>query len=374
MKPQKITALTEAIFGDKPTIDTEAGVIRGVKILGRVSKNGREYSDGALAEAARQYEGAKVNLNHPGKKDGNSERPFEAGIAWLENVSIRPEGVYGDMPYLKSHPQSGVLVEAAQRNPSRFGLSHNAEGSMVKKNGKNVVESISRVHSVDIVQNPATNQGLFESCDPEPLDTEKPVKTQVKLKEFVAAIDAKAALKSKLVKLFEMDEMAAMGDYPTDSAPAEMSADDQAIEAIVALVRAALKEGDPDKAGMAIKALGKIIAPEAPAPAPEAPSGDAAAEAAAESVKVEKAKTDAATELLEAAGIKVDQSKVKALVALHGQTSDRKALVESWRPAAATPAKPAKPAFLRPITEGVGEFPADNKSFLSAIGAKAVKV
>lgn len=56
-----------------------------------------------------------------------------------------------------------MIVEAAQRNPRRFGLSHHAEGRVVQRQGKSVVESIESVKSVDLVQSPATNQGLFES-------------------------------------------------------------------------------------------------------------------------------------------------------------------------------------------------------------------
>src|SRR5581483_9249417 len=46
-------------------VDREAGVVRGVKILGLESRNGRTYLPAALAGSIRLYEGAKVNVNHP---------------------------------------------------------------------------------------------------------------------------------------------------------------------------------------------------------------------------------------------------------------------------------------------------------------------
>lgn len=148
----------------RSSVDRDAGVIRSVKILGRESKNGRTYSDKALNEAARQYEGCDVNVNHPDRSKPNSERRIEDGIGWLESVRVERDGVYGDLHYLKEHPSAGLVVEAAERKSNRFGLSHNAQGTVHKVNGKNVVESIDRVLSVDLVQNPATNAGLFESA------------------------------------------------------------------------------------------------------------------------------------------------------------------------------------------------------------------
>jgi hypothetical protein len=158
-----LTPLLEITFSDRHTVDREAGVIRGVKVLGRESRNGREYSDRALHEAAQLYEGIGVNLNHPDRKETNRERPVEAGFGWLAAARVEADGVYADLHYLRSHAQAAVLIEAAERNPKRFGLSHNAEGKVARRDGKTIVESIEKVRSVDVVQNPATNSGLFES-------------------------------------------------------------------------------------------------------------------------------------------------------------------------------------------------------------------
>src|SRR4029079_5122261 len=83
-----LTPLLELTFSDRHTVDRDAGVIRGVKVLGRESRNGREYSDRALHEAARLYDGIGVNLNHPDRCEPNPVRPVEAGFGWLEAVEV----------------------------------------------------------------------------------------------------------------------------------------------------------------------------------------------------------------------------------------------------------------------------------------------
>ena len=56
-------------------VDREKGVIHGVKLLGAVSKKGREYPQAVMARALPMYEGLRVNVDHvdPG------QRPQPAG-------------------------------------------------------------------------------------------------------------------------------------------------------------------------------------------------------------------------------------------------------------------------------------------------------
>lgn len=44
-----------------------AGIIKGVKILGLVSKNGRRYRPDALKAALPLYENCQVNIDHTAK-------------------------------------------------------------------------------------------------------------------------------------------------------------------------------------------------------------------------------------------------------------------------------------------------------------------
>ncbi len=71
-------------------VDREAGIIRGVKLLGLALRNGRRYRESALVDAASLYEGAKVNINHP-KGHPLSPRDYQdrLGVVSRRRVSRR---------------------------------------------------------------------------------------------------------------------------------------------------------------------------------------------------------------------------------------------------------------------------------------------
>lgn len=159
--------ITEHTFSDETLqVDESAGVIYNVRILGRQSVNGREYSDRALEDAARLYSGADIYIDHlRDKKPGSVDRGLLEGFGVMNNPRRHGDEVRGDLHYLKSHEAAGPIVERAKRFPKSFGLSHDAEGSMGKaktREGKDVVESLTAVRSIDLVKRPATNRGLFE--------------------------------------------------------------------------------------------------------------------------------------------------------------------------------------------------------------------
>ena len=78
-------------------VDRAAGRIRGVKVLGLESRNGRTYLPEALAQAVPLYEGAKVNVNHP-KGGPQSPRDYQDRIGAIRNVALRPgEGLFADL-------------------------------------------------------------------------------------------------------------------------------------------------------------------------------------------------------------------------------------------------------------------------------------
>lgn len=144
-------------------VDRERGVISGVKVLGTTSSNGRRYLPEAIRDAAHLYEGASVRIDHP--DDPEDQRSSDSVLGWLRDVRIGDDGsLYADLHYLQSHPFAKRLVEAAERNPRLLGLSHNASGDTdVDRDGTVVVHSITEVRSVDLVADPATTRGLFES-------------------------------------------------------------------------------------------------------------------------------------------------------------------------------------------------------------------
>ncbi|MCH8043046.1 MAG: hypothetical protein IID44_04945 [Planctomycetes bacterium] len=144
-------------------IDREAGIVRDVRICGLKSRNGRTYTAAALRDARPLYEGVKVFIDHPDHRTPNAERKFDDLFATLRNVRMTDNGLRGDLHYLTSHPKAEQFAEAVEKMSSRFGLSHNIEAELSRRDGKTLVEKIIDVRSVDLVTDPATSAGLFES-------------------------------------------------------------------------------------------------------------------------------------------------------------------------------------------------------------------
>lgn len=141
-------------------VDKAAGIVRGVRILGRVSKNGREYTREAVHNAIPLYENRAVNTDHP--SGGRDDRSVSDRIGWLAGVhQVGDGGLKGNLHLILSHPTTGQVLEMAERAPHLLGLSHNAEGRIAQRDGKNIVEEIVRVRSVDLVADPATASSLF---------------------------------------------------------------------------------------------------------------------------------------------------------------------------------------------------------------------
>ncbi|HBO44673.1 MAG TPA: hypothetical protein DD670_12225 [Planctomycetaceae bacterium] len=144
-------------------VDRPAGVLRSVKVLGLRSRNGRMYLDEALRRAVALYEGAKVNVNHP-KADPLAARDYRDRIGNLRNVAVRAgEGLFADFHFNPKHALAEQLIWDAEHAPENVGLSHNVLARTARRGDQTVVEAITRVQSVDLVADPATTQGLFES-------------------------------------------------------------------------------------------------------------------------------------------------------------------------------------------------------------------
>lgn len=152
-------------------VDREACVIRDVRILGPKSRNGREYTPQAIAGARELYEGCVVKYDHPDPRNPKASRPMNDTAGWMENVRVASDGgLIANLPFLKADPRADKLCEAAERRPELFGLSHNVDGKIRRHKGTALVEEITRVHSVDVVSDPATTRSLFESIEQEEAD------------------------------------------------------------------------------------------------------------------------------------------------------------------------------------------------------------
>ena len=84
-------------------VDRATGVVRGIKVLGLHSRNGREYLPEALGRAVALYEGAKVNVNHP-KGHPLAPRDYQERIGVIRNVQHRSgDGLFADFHFNPKH-------------------------------------------------------------------------------------------------------------------------------------------------------------------------------------------------------------------------------------------------------------------------------
>lgn len=143
-----------------PTGAGDSPMIKGVKVLGVESKNGRKYPVEVMRKALEKYDGAMVNIDHP---KGDEPRSYEDRFGRLVNPRLEADGIYADLSYNPKHPLAEGFAWWAANDPSAVGLSHNAQArTKLNREGVEEIEEIVEVTSVDLVAEPATTAGLME--------------------------------------------------------------------------------------------------------------------------------------------------------------------------------------------------------------------
>ena len=170
-------------------VDRAGGVLRGVKLIGIESLNGRRYRPAALSAAIGLYEGAKVNVNHP--KDGPlAPRDYRDRLGVIRQVEFRPdEGLFGNLHFNPKHALAEQLAWDAEHNPRNVGFSHNVLARLSREGEQTIVEAITHVQSVDLVADPAATQGLFEQAEADRAKLEEAESQRVALDEATADIE-----------------------------------------------------------------------------------------------------------------------------------------------------------------------------------------
>jgi hypothetical protein len=152
------------IASSAPKWDRVKGIIYDVKIIGTTSANKRVYPIAVLERYKSCYEGAGVFTDHPEPHEDPEVRGLLDHFANIHNVSARKDGLYGNLHVKPSHPFMQTLFNALESKKFRdVGLSHNAVVKYERKGDVDFVTQIIRVRSVDLVTDPATTRGLFES-------------------------------------------------------------------------------------------------------------------------------------------------------------------------------------------------------------------
>lgn len=332
---------SETVFqSSAPRVDADAGVLYGVKLIGLESRNNRRYKSEGLSSAVSLYEGRKIYVDHPDPSNAG-DRSLRDWAGTIQKARFEPDGIYGDVKLRKAGEYFEGIIEAATEFPKDVGFSHVAEGNSHFEGDTEIVESIREVFSVDLVTDPATTAGFFESH-------RKPKPRTVK-----AAIESlpDSPTRTKLI------EMVGSGQIPGDlSIDADAPIDPVSHMAVI--INELIKQ-----LGEALNALAmkKDAPPPVPA-APPAPEEDMAEQdkkqqdekaAAFESLQRENAELKAKSLLLES-GREASQARIKALAG--AAEADQKELLESW-PVLAEGERPARsPAALVESHEGSTDF------------------
>lgn len=359
----RLLALTEEFFaGAKPSsVEADKGVIHGVKICGLLSANGRRYTKEALQKAIPLYEGCLVNIDHPSK-------PRDQRSAWdrfgkFEHVAWRDDGLYGDLVLLRTHPLATTVLEAAERMPEAYGLSHNVDvAGFTDADGVYVVKEIAVVRSVDLVADAATNKSLYES--------RMPMK-KVKLKAFIEACKVlPIAAKAAILEMYADPNQQKMMDQEVPEVPDAGGDWKQDLANAIAKLVGSTDAADHD---MAKKILAMLKPAEAAPAKKEEKEDDKEKEKKAEEAR-KAAATPGSTAITESkakllcklAGVAEDKTLVATLTKLpEEQALEHLTFLQGL--SATKPKTGPKSSSPGSITEGKAEAATDGKSFAKAI-------
>jgi hypothetical protein len=348
-------------------VDAEQGILYGVKVLGENSRNKRKYVAKGMKDAAGKYEGVKSYVDHPERERIAEDRKFSAWSGVFRNPRyVEGKGIFADLHLRQKGEHFEGIIEAAQKFPTAVGFSHVAEGESHLDGETEIVESIKEVFSVDLVTDPATTAGFFESKQPHAL------------REAAALLPEDHPVRKQLLEMMDAGYMDGGFNLGGDKEPAATDPVSQ-LTSILRDTIAALADS--------LKALAKASKPDPVLAAPGAeklpgekpPGGETAPEdseeedeemspedkekiAAFESTKRENAELKAKTLLLES-GREASDIRVKAL-ANCADDKEQRDLLESW-PKLEQAGRPARsPA----VMESANDFPRDNtKKFAASL-------
>lgn len=193
--------------------DDESLVIRNVTLIGAESLNGYSFSSDFLKWTAQEAEGVPQYIDHP-EKEGDS-RKVNMLFSKVQNAQYMPNEnkVRGDMhlvdtPYIRNeiYPRMKHFKEKIGNSIIAWAVSEEIEG-------KEVVTAGDRIHSFDLVTDPATTVGLFEGIRDDnkesggstmPISIED-VKKDVALMEAIRAEILKESEDKKRVETLEKE-------------------------------------------------------------------------------------------------------------------------------------------------------------------------
>lgn len=171
-KAPPVEVFEAEVIGAFESVDvTEAaqGVLKGVKLLGLRSRNGKNYdTDGVRQTAISRLSGARVYVDHPSPENASKTRSYSDAFGFVQEGSVEyraGKGYYGTLRWNPSHPLASQFAWDVANTPRNLGMSINGRIKPGRRDaqGDVVVEAIDEIRSVDLVTRPATANGIFES-------------------------------------------------------------------------------------------------------------------------------------------------------------------------------------------------------------------
>ena len=143
-------------------IDKENNMIFGVCAFRPVSQNNRIYKEKAVKSLISMMENKKAYRNHGGLLSASGVEDLLG-----EHVNVRRHngGIFSDFSILETARYKDMIFDIAENKPHLAGFSINARGKFADdpdSEGREVVEDIVSLRSVDFVGDPATTFGVFE--------------------------------------------------------------------------------------------------------------------------------------------------------------------------------------------------------------------
>ena len=144
-------------------------ILERTVVLGPASLNNRLYPIEVQERAIPIFEGAKAYLNHPATPVIGDARDVRDYIGLHQNVRVIGNKTYSDLHLINNETvQKHILPIIKDRtHHSSVGNSIVARATMEKgKDGVYTVTEIHEARSIDLVSEPGTTKGLFESYNP----------------------------------------------------------------------------------------------------------------------------------------------------------------------------------------------------------------
>ena len=148
------------------TFDKKNLIVKDHVVLGPLSKNGYRYPVATQEAAikAKIFEGAKAYLNHPTTKEMGEARDVRDLIGEHRNLRLNGEKTYSDLYLVNNRTVQDHVLPIAESAPHLIGSSVVIRGKMKKvENDLPEIEAIYACRSIDLVSEPATTNGLYES-------------------------------------------------------------------------------------------------------------------------------------------------------------------------------------------------------------------